>query len=170
MICLDRYEITKNGRVYDKKKNIWLKSYMQEGYVFYRIVDNNGVHLTGMHNLIAQVYCNDWFDGCIVHHKDGDKLNNNVDNLQCMTLGEHLSHHKKTVLEEPIKTCPVCKKEFIWTTKSQLIHKYNKKHHNDNGPIAGPFCSKECALRYGSTKRIKASLKVLPDYALVETH
>lgn len=164
MICLDRYEITKDGKVYDKKQNTWLKSYIQDGYVFYRIVDDNGIHLTGAHNLIAQTYCNDWFDGCVVHHKDENKLNNNIDNLQCMTRAEHIRLHKKTILNEPIKVCPVCKEEFVWTTKSQLLHKYNKTRYNDGNPIAGPFCSSKCALRYAVTKRKIRPLKNHVDY------
>jgi hypothetical protein len=33
--------------------------------------------------------------GSVVHHIDGNKLNNSVDNLQCMTRSEHMSHHAK---------------------------------------------------------------------------
>lgn len=33
--------------------------------------------------------------GCVVHHIDGNKLNNCVDNLQLMTRSDHMSHHAK---------------------------------------------------------------------------
>lgn len=32
--------------------------------------------------------------GEIVHHKDENTLNNYIDNLQVMTIGEHIKHHK----------------------------------------------------------------------------
>ena len=31
--------------------------------------------------------------GYVVHHVDGDKLNNEIENLQCMTRSEHSSYH-----------------------------------------------------------------------------
>lgn len=31
----------------------------------------------------------------IVHHKDGNKLNNKIENLQIMTRAEHINHHRK---------------------------------------------------------------------------
>jgi len=33
--------------------------------------------------------------GCVVHHKDENKLNNSIDNLQLMTRAEHMNHHRK---------------------------------------------------------------------------
>ncbi len=38
---------------------------------------------------------------CIVHHKDEDKLNNSVDNLDVMSNSEHTSHHCKGVKKKP---------------------------------------------------------------------
>lgn len=35
--------------------------------------------------------------GYIVHHKDGDKLNNSIDNLELMSRAEHASIHHKGV-------------------------------------------------------------------------
>ena len=32
--------------------------------------------------------------GFHIHHKDGDKANNNIDNLECITVKEHVSKHK----------------------------------------------------------------------------
>jgi hypothetical protein len=34
-------------------------------------------------------------DGYVVHHRDGDSLNNAVDNLELLPRGEHIGHHKK---------------------------------------------------------------------------
>ena len=35
----------------------------------------------------------------IVHHKDENKLNNNIDNLQIMTRGEHSRYHRLKEIE-----------------------------------------------------------------------
>ena len=44
-----------------------------------------------------------------VHHIDGNKLNNNPDNLEVLTCSEHAKRHKG---ELPIAICKVCGKEF----------------------------------------------------------
>lgn len=33
--------------------------------------------------------------GCHIHHKDGDRWNNDPSNLICLTIGEHRSFHAK---------------------------------------------------------------------------
>lgn len=33
--------------------------------------------------------------GCVIHHKDGNKRNNKVENLQVMTRSAHSKHHDK---------------------------------------------------------------------------
>lgn len=38
--------------------------------------------------------CLNWFEGCEVHHKDGNVFNNTLDNLVCLTKEEHSEAHK----------------------------------------------------------------------------
>ena len=158
MICLDRYEITRDGRVYDKLKERELKSWEISGYLFYRIVDQNGIHIVAAHRLVAQTYASDWFEECVVHHKDHNRKNNSIENLECMTEAKHLHMHKAKFQEDLIKICPVCKKEFVWSSHSQVVFYHNSKYKN-KGNAAGPFCSSKCALRYALTKRNFTSQK-----------
>lgn len=39
--------------------------------------------------------------GCHIHHIDGNKLNNDISNLQCMTKGEHSALHTKQKWLDP---------------------------------------------------------------------
>lgn len=39
-------------------------------------------------------------DGMHVHHKDGDKSNNDISNLELMSAADHLSYHQKKMLAE----------------------------------------------------------------------
>ena len=51
-------------------------------------------------------------DGCIIHHKDGNKYNNTISNLQLMDAKAHVAMHSKkgrTMLE---CKCPSCGKIF----------------------------------------------------------
>lgn len=41
--------------------------------------------------------------GEVVHHKDGNKLNNRTSNLELMTLAEHTKHHHKGIAKPRLK-------------------------------------------------------------------
>ena len=87
-----------------------------------------------------------------VHHKDGNALNNDIDNLEVLTKKEHLKIHSEENRKYYDKTmvCPVCGKEFLWTSKQQIYFYGNTKRRNKKyGTIKSPFCSKRCAGKYG---------------------
>ena len=49
-----------------------------------------------VHILVAKAFpeiCGKWFDGCQVHHKDQNPLNNRADNLVCLSADEHKQIH-----------------------------------------------------------------------------
>lgn len=52
-----------------------------------------------VYRLVAKAFpeiCGEWFEGCHIHHIDGNYLNNRADNLKCITAEEHLAiHHPK---------------------------------------------------------------------------
>lgn len=39
--------------------------------------------------------CGEWFDGCEVHHKDGNRENDDPNNLICLTKEEHHKIHRE---------------------------------------------------------------------------
>ena len=82
-----------------------------------------------------------------VHHKDGNPLNNDIDNLEVLTFEEHLNVHadENRKYYDKIMVCPWCKKEFIWTAKQQSYFHRNKNKNRSTKP----FCSKSCAGKYG---------------------
>lgn len=58
---------------------------------------------TWVHHLVAKAYpeiCGTWFDGCEVHHKDGDVSNNKASNLQIVSQKEHRLLHKGILVQE----------------------------------------------------------------------
>ena len=48
-----------------------------------------------LHRLIYEDHYGEIPKGYIVHHKNGNKLDNSIDNLELMTLEEHTIHHSK---------------------------------------------------------------------------
>lgn len=47
-----------------------------------------------LHVALAKDYLN-WFEGCEVHHKDGNVFNNTLDNLVCLMKEEHIEAHRQ---------------------------------------------------------------------------
>lgn len=48
-----------------------------------------------------------------VHHKDGDRSNNLVENLEVLTQAEHARHHHSEARVFDPVVCPVCTTEFV---------------------------------------------------------
>lgn len=49
-----------------------------------------------LHREVWRHYRGDIPAGCHIHHVDGDRANNNIENLVCMTASEHESKHGNT--------------------------------------------------------------------------
>jgi hypothetical protein len=65
------------------------------------------LHRVMMENLIGRLLTRKE----IVHHKDGNKSNNKITNLELMTISEHSTHHAK-IVDEIIVSCAYCGKEI----------------------------------------------------------
>jgi hypothetical protein len=75
----------------------------------------------------------------IVHHRDGNKLNNAVENLEVVTKSAHSIHHAKPA-KYVMLTCLLCGKGFE--------RRANKEKHNRKQGKIGPFCGKSCAGKF----------------------
>ena len=54
----------------------------------------------GMHRYVWQFYNGPIPDGCEIHHKDGNKGNNDISNLECLERHEHKKLHGRLLTEE----------------------------------------------------------------------
>jgi len=57
-------------------------------------------------------------DDEVVHHINGNPLDNDISNLQVLTKSEHAKLHN-TVYHDKEAVCEVCGKTFIWTSIRQ---------------------------------------------------
>lgn len=47
----------------------------------------------GVHQVIAMTFMDEYYDGCSVHHKDSDRHNNCLDNLEVLSQSDHARLH-----------------------------------------------------------------------------
>lgn len=123
----------KHNSIASVKERIMLpfKSKSCENYQKERI-DLNGKKIM-VHVLVAKAFpdiCGDFFDGCEVHHKDFNPLNNRADNLKICTVEEHrFYHHDKKVERMKGENNPFYGKTHTPKTR-EIIRNKNSKNIN----------------------------------------
>lgn len=91
----DYYLISRDGKVYSEKSKIFLKPMIDKyGYLFVRPMGIDGKPKNRfVHRLVLGVYSNlENKENYTVNHKDGNKENNSLENLEWMTIEENNSH------------------------------------------------------------------------------
>lgn len=84
------YTISENGDVYNTKTKRFLKGTTKRNdYRSVQLTVNGTPKTLMIHRLVAEAFLPSPENLPIVHHKDGDKLNNNVENLQWVTSEEN---------------------------------------------------------------------------------
>lgn len=85
------YLIFSDGRLFNKKTNRFLKgSITSEGYRRYQLTFKGKYYNYLAHRLVANYFLEKKNETLVVHHKDGNKLNNHKNNLQWVTSSENL--------------------------------------------------------------------------------
>ena len=92
---------------------------------------NNKKHL---HKLIWEKYYGKVPEGYVVHHIDHNKLNNDIMNLELMSLPEHISHHKKGINHKGRNNPSFNPCIKIYKQKNQKVCKQRTKSARSNTP------------------------------------
>ena len=80
------YLIEKDGRIFSKKTNKWLKASIgNTGYYGIELANDQGHKRLSIHRLVALAYIPNPHNLPQVNHKDENKLNNHVSNLEWCT-------------------------------------------------------------------------------------
>ncbi len=94
------YTIDKNGNVFSIRKDKYLKPYLdrKNGYLSVALY-KDGTHKNyRVHRLVAETFIPNPSNLPQVNHIDGNKLNNNVDNLEWCTSKQNIQHAWKNGL------------------------------------------------------------------------
>lgn len=88
------YCITENGEIYSLRSKRFLNTqYSDGGYEVVTLRKDGKTHTLKIHRLLCLVFKFDtYFDGAIVNHKDGNKKNNSLNNLEWCTRSENVLH------------------------------------------------------------------------------
>lgn len=99
-----RPRVMSNGIVRHYKEFILKPLNHNHGYLTVNIYPKNGKqHKRLIHVLVAEAFIPKYADGLDVNHKDGNKKNNCVDNLEWCTRKENMQHCSATGLRSDIK-------------------------------------------------------------------
>lgn len=117
------YTITDKGEVFHDKRPIKGQP-NSKGYL--RVTIKRKKYL--VHRLVAELYIPNPEDKPQVNHKDGNKLNNSVDNLEWVTNRENREHAVKNNLHLKGEACSYAKltQADVEYIRSQMTSKYNK--------------------------------------------
>ena len=87
------YAITSCGKVWSYRRKIFLKQKINnEGYLQVGLYRDGHHKTVGVHRLVAEAYISNPEDKPQVNHKDENKTNNNINNLEWTTSIENLTH------------------------------------------------------------------------------
>lgn len=137
------YYIDEYGNVYnDLSGNILKGSIGENGYKYYRLSKNNKKKMFYAHRLVAEYFLSNPNNLPIVNHKDGNKLNNNVNNLEWVSYSENSCHwHQMNGkrVNSPIEYYVEDLPDEIWKQyKNYLVSSYGRIRHQTKNNLLKP--------------------------------
>lgn len=86
------YKVSSDGYVIGKRKSRLKGKITWDGYEEVILSDGKRRRSVRSHTLITEAFFGEKPEGYVVNHKDGDKLNNALSNLEYVTVGDNTRH------------------------------------------------------------------------------
>ena len=139
----NKYMVNENGEVYSKLSNkVLKKGYFKDGYVKYILHTDEGRKTVKGHRLVAQTFIPNPNNYPQVNHIDGNRENNNVNNLEWCTAKYNVNYSLK-VLGTKFKG-----------RKGKNVSVYNKK----TGELLAFKSIRKCAEHFGFTRQVVSAI------------
>ena len=115
--------VSVDGEIYSEKTEYYVKgSSSGNGYRKLSVYKDGKSKSHTFHRIIAETLIPNPENKCCVNHKDGNKLNNNVDNLEWCTYSENSLHAYRIGLKKSPKIRPWQKKAvYQWNEDGTLL-------------------------------------------------
>ena len=131
------YYVTDDGRVWSDRTQKFLSfQYDKNGYVKIQMRStDNCSHRYSVHRLVMENFCPvENMDKLQVNHKDGNKTNNRLENLEWVTCEENIHHAIQNNLRAPINgsaklTEEQVKEIYIRAKNGETNVKLSKEYH-----------------------------------------
>lgn len=138
----ENYLIDENGNVYNSITKKELKGSIGEnGYRYYRLSKNNKKKMFYAHRLVAETFLENLENLPVVNHIDGNKLNNNVNNLEWTTYSENTFHwqNNNNIQRRPIEYYQNDLPNEQWKEfKGYLISSKGRVRHKEKNNLLKP--------------------------------
>lgn len=143
----EKYYISTKGHVWSSYSEDMIKQQIVSGYKSVNIGYPKQL-FKHIHRLVAMTFIDNKHNYPVVNHKDGNKMNNSVDNLEWMTYSQNCNHALDNFKRKPYVKGENCEHpsfsiELDWllgylivedgNVYSQIRNRYLKLQKNDNG-------------------------------------
>jgi hypothetical protein len=115
------YEVSNLGRIQNSISKKILRATIKSGYHNICLTNSNYRKTCKVHRLVAMAFIPNLEDKSDVNHKDKDKLNNKLSNLEWMSRKENCIHKSKSLIYRSNKNKPVLR---IDIDNNEIIEKY----------------------------------------------
>lgn len=122
----EKYQVSNLGKVKNIKNNFILKPIDSHGYKYVHLCDASKRKNKAIHRLVALAFIPNPFNYPEVNHKDGNKSNNNVNNLEWCSRKENAIHMSK-VLHKHCKKVLCLETGEIFNSIYEAANFYNRK-------------------------------------------
>lgn len=94
------YEASSNGQIRNRRTGRILKTQItSHGYETVQLNYDGDAHTHRVHRLVANAFYDEYDEKLDVNHIDGNKLNNNIENLEICTRQNNIRHAFRTGLK-----------------------------------------------------------------------
>lgn len=133
-----KYEVSNEGKVRNLNTGQILKSYeTKDGYFIHRLSKGRrGGKTVKVHRLVAIAFIPNLENKPTVNHKDGDKSNNLVNNLEWATRSEQTQHSYNLGLKKPVYTTRKLSDEAVREIRRRYVRRCEK---NGSGALSREF-------------------------------
>ena len=138
------YEVSNLGNIFSIRRNIIVKPYInQTGYYMVNLWFKCKQDKRLISRLVAEAFIENPENKPVINHKDGNRLNNFVDNLEWCTQSENLKHAYATGLrkQEYKKISNEQAKEIIYLRKNGTSLKTLADKYNISTSLVSMICN-----------------------------